>query len=163
MNKKKKTGTIGTINNNDNVGIKNILNIGDTISPKFGYELCGYFGLDYLMNRMRKFGPDNFLDFKFDGMSMLPDTLVAFIGCLDKDKLIYECALPHDLAYAYTEFGVHNDIERQRADLKLKSNLILKAEMSSWLAEIFYRAVRIGGAENLAANFSWGFATVNKI
>ena len=129
--------------------------IGDTITTKEALELCRYFGLDYLVERIES-NPEKYKDWKFDGCSCLPDEVMGFFtGCNWKD-ITYKCCLPHDLCYAYGEPG--NDIERERVDLKFYSDLVNKAGMKKWMASAFLAAVRIGGPEEFGLSFSWAFA-----
>ncbi len=80
--------------------------IGDTISTKEALELCRYFGLDYLVERIES-DPEGYKDWKFDGCSGLPDELMGlFTGCNWED-ITYKCCLPHDLCYGYGELFVN--------------------------------------------------------
>ncbi|MCG6974079.1 MAG: hypothetical protein LJE66_13120 [Desulfobacterales bacterium] len=133
--------------------------INDTVTTRQALELCRYFGLDYLVERIES-NPELYMDWKFDGCSSLPDELMGlFTGCNWKD-ITYKCCLPHDLCYGYGELG--NKIERKRVDMKFYSNLITKAEMREWTASAFLEAVRIGGSEVFGLSFSWGFAHKQK-
>ena len=101
-------------------------NIGDIITTKEALELCRYFGLDYLIERIES-DPESYRNWKFDGCSGLPDELMGlFTGCNWKD-ITYKCCLPHDLCYGYGELG--NDIERKRVDVKFYSDLVTKTGM----------------------------------
>ena len=51
--------------------------IGDIISTKEALELCRYFGLDYLVERIES-DPERYKDWKFDGCSGLPDEIMGF-------------------------------------------------------------------------------------
>ena len=129
--------------------------IGDIITTEQAKALCNYFKLDYLVKRINA-DPDKYKSWKFDGCSCLPDEMLGlFTGCKWED-ITYKCCLPHDLCYGYGEPG--NDMERQRVDLKLYSDLVNKAGMKKFLASVFLEAVRIGGAQELGFSFSWGFA-----
>ena len=137
----------------------NLPAIGDIVTTKEALELCRYFGLDYLVERIES-NPANYKDWKFDGCSCLPDELMGlFTGCDWKD-ISYKCCLPHDLCYGYGELG--NDAERKQVDLKFYSDLVARAGMKKWCASAFLTAVRIGGAEELGLSFSWGFAHKEK-
>lgn len=130
--------------------------IGDIITTGTALKLSLYFGLDYLVERINA-GPENYLDWTFDGCSCLPDQLLGlFAGCEWTD-ITYACCLPHDLCYGYGQPG--NDVERQRVDLKFYSDLVTKAGMAEWCAAAFLAAVRAGGAETFGLSFSWGFAS----
>lgn len=133
----------------------NLPKIGDTISTKEALELCRYFGLDYLVERIES-DPESYKNWKFDGCSCLPDELMGlFTGCNWED-ITYKCCLPHDLCYGYGELG--NKTERKRVDKQFYSDLVTKACMNEWAASAFLAAVRIGGAEVFGLSFSWGFA-----
>lgn len=132
--------------------------IGDIITTQRALELCRYFNLDYLVQRIES-NPQGYRDWKFDGCSGLPDRLMGlFTGCNWKD-ITYKCCLPHDLCYAYGKPG--NAIERKRVDVKFYSDLVTKAGMAEWCASAFLTAVRIGGAEEFGLSFSWGFASIS--
>lgn len=138
----------------ENLAIPEDIKIGDTITPFTGLDLCRYFKLGYLVKRLDG-NLDKYKSFVFDGASCLPDALTACLTGINKECLTYKAALRHDLCYAYGEVG--NDIEKERVDLKFKSDLITKCNMDLWLAEIFHKAVRIGGEEYLGLSFSWAF------
>jgi hypothetical protein len=78
-----------------------------------------------------------------------------FTGCNWRD-ITYLCCLPHDLGYAYGDPGNQN--EKQIVDDKFFRDLKKQARMKEWIAEVFRRAVEIGGAEILGLSFSWAFA-----
>jgi len=133
------------------------IKIGDTITVEKGLELARHFEFDYIVKRLEKH-PENFKSFIFDGCSMLPDELMGlFTGCDWKD-ITYLCCLPHDIGHGYGKLGDFE--ENHMVNLLFKVNLINKAGMKSWLAEIFLKAVEIGGASYLGLSFSWGFARV---
>ena len=129
--------------------------IGDRITTEWALELCDHFKLQYLVERIKR-NPEKYKEWKFDGCSMLWDRLAAGVTQVNHTVLTQQCALPHDLCYAYGEPG--NKIERERVDLKFKSNLLTKAGMSEFWATIFHLAVRIGGREEFGRSFSWAFA-----
>lgn len=129
--------------------------IGDVVTTDRAIELCRHYKLDYLVKRINQ-NRGTFKEWVFDGVSCLPDQLAALVVGVDQQALTYDCALPHDLGYAYGE--PDNEMEKKRVDVKFHSNLVTKANMNKLWAEIFYRAVRIGGAEELGRSFSWGFA-----
>jgi len=133
----------------------NLPKISDIIITKEALELCRYFDLNYLVERIES-DPESYKNWKFDGCSGLPDEVIGlFTGCNSED-ITFKCCLPHDLCYAYGEQG--NIIERKRVDLKFYSDLVTKAGMSEWCASAFLAAVRIGGEEKFGLSFSWGFA-----
>jgi len=129
--------------------------IGETITTEHALELCEHFELDYLVKRI-KANPDSYKEWKFDGISCLPDKFAAKITGVDQKVLTLQCGLPHDLGYGYGEPG--NKKERKCVDLKFKSDLKTKAKMGKFWASIFYLAVRIGGMEKLGLSFTWAFA-----
>ncbi len=133
----------------------NFPKIGETITPDMALELCEYFNLYDLKNRIEN-NPNKYKDWVFDGISLLNDKFAATISHVDQYILTTDCALPHDLRYGYGEPG--NKKERKDADEKFKSDLIKKAKMNKFWAFIFYSAVRIGGAETLSLSYSWAFA-----
>jgi hypothetical protein len=128
--------------------------IGDMVATEHALELCKYFNLDYLIKRIET-NAEKYKSWKFDGCSGLPDQVLGlFTGC-EWEDITYKCCLPHDLCYAYGE--PHNDIERERVDLKFYSDLVTKAGMQKWMASAFRVAVQVGGAEKFGLSFSWGF------
>ena len=130
--------------------------IGETITTERGLELCKHFGLHYLVKRIEK-NPDAYRDWVFDGCSMFPDKLFWRLLNAGKGKAItYECCLPHDLRYAYGTLGANSIYDRQLADFDLESDLINKAKVFSFVAHVFYVAVRTGGEWN--TDFKWAFA-----
>ena len=128
--------------------------IGDRISTPQGRELCRYFNLGYLVARIEA-NMSGYLPWQFDGCSMLPNGIIGFVARPFWKKIVRECALPHDLAYAYGDPG--NARERKDADLAFRDSLE-DAGMFSFFASRFYDAVRIGGAEELGLSFTWAFA-----
>ena len=129
--------------------------IGDIITTKQALELCRYFGLDYLVERIES-DPKKYKNWKFDGCSGLPDEVMGFFtGCKWED-ITYKCCLPHDLCYGYGERG--DSSERKRVDEQFYEDLVNKAGMKKWCASAFRVAVRIGGSERFGLSFSWGFA-----
>ena len=133
----------------------NLPEIGDKISTERGLQLCAHFNLDYLIERIES-NREDYNPWVFDGVSGLPESLAAMIGRVDQSTLTYQCALPHDLGYAYGEPG--NEMEKEQVDLKFKSDLLNKARMDKLTAELFHTAVRIGGREEFGLPFTWAFA-----
>jgi len=131
------------------------IKIGDMVSPEMALELAKHFNLDYIVNSVEDAYLINYKPFRFDGASCLIDSLASLLAGIDQKLFTYECAMPHDIAYY---FGLPGDSEeKEMVDQKFKSDLIEKAGMKSWLAEIFYYAVKFGGVEELGTSFSWGF------
>jgi len=135
----------------------NLPEIGDMVTTEEALELCRYFGLDYLIERIES-DPGRYKEWKFDGCSGLPDEVMGFFTGCDWKDITYKCCLPHDLCYGYGEPG--NDIERKQVDQKFYSDLVTKAGMKKWCASAFFAGVRIGGAEAFGRSFSWGFANL---
>ena len=129
--------------------------ISDTITMEKAVVLCKHFKLDYLVKRVES-NPEKYREWKFDGCSGLPVQLLGLLTGCDWRDITYKCCLPHDLCYAYGE--LHNDIEKERVDVKFYSDLITKVGMKKWLASAFLAALRSGGVEELGLSFSWGFA-----
>ena len=129
--------------------------IGDLITVKQALELCRYFGLDYLVERI-EFNTDCYNDWKFDGCSGLPDEVMGYFTDCNWEDITYKCCLPHDLCYGYGESG--NEAERKHVDENFYNDLVTKANMKEWFASAFLSAVRIGGIEEFGLSFSWGFA-----
>ncbi len=132
------------------------IKIGDEITVDMGLQLANQFGFLNIVERIEA-EPERFKSFIFDGCSCIPDQLMGlFTGCKWQD-ITYMCCLPHDVGYAYGEIG--NDAERKTVDYLFLNNLVKNAKMKHWLAKLFLKAVKIGGAEELGLSFSWGFAT----
>jgi len=138
----------------------------ETITVEKGLELCKHFGLDYLVKRIEAH-PEIYRDWEFDGCSWYPDKFFWKVLLFGKGKKItYECCLPHDLAYAY---GEDIEQEREKADSKLRDDLINKAKIYKFIAQGFYLVVRAGGGssfadegdehkDNIFTDFKWKFA-----
>jgi len=119
--------------------------IGETITVERGLELCKHFGLDYLVERLKK-NPEKYRSFEFDGCSWWPDKFFWKILLFGKGrKITYKCCLPHDLKYAYGEHD--NKPERLQVDLKFRIDLVKKAKVRKFIANGFYAAVRVGGKQ----------------
>jgi hypothetical protein len=133
----------------------NLPEIGETITTERALEFCEHFKLDHLTDRINS-NPSGYKERVFDGVSVFDDKCAAAIFNVDQKTLTLKCALPHDLRYAYGESG--NTKERKDADLKLKSDLLIKANMSKFWASALYLAVQIGGTEFLGLSYTWAFA-----
>ena len=133
----------------------NLPDVHDIIKINEALELCRYFDLNYLVNRIES-DPQNYKDWRFDGCTGFPDQITGLLTGCNSNDITYKCCLPHDLCYAYGELG--NNIERKRVDVKFYSDLVTKAGMLEWCASAFYAAVRIGGMEEFGLSYSWGFA-----
>lgn len=77
--------------------------IGDIITTKEALELCRYFGLDYLVERIES-DPESYKNWKFDGCSGLPDKVMGLFTRCNWEKITCRCCLPHDLCYGYGLF-----------------------------------------------------------
>jgi len=129
--------------------------LGALVTTDQALDLCRHFELDYLIDRIANH-PGQYIPWKFDGCSCLPDEIMGLFTACDWRDITYKCCLPHDLCYGYGEPGNH--IERKRVDVKFYSDLVTKAGMKEWQAGAFLAGVRIGGAEEFGLSFSWGFA-----
>ena len=133
--------------------------IGGTVTPEYGLDLCRHFGLLHLVERLEAH-PERYKSFVFDGCSCLPDELIGLIMGCDWKDITYKCCLPHDLRYAYGEPG--NYEEKAKTDDDFRADLISNAGMAEWMAAAFHAAVVVGGAEALGLSFSWAFARREK-
>ena len=129
--------------------------INDVITTELALALCKHYHLDYLVTRIES-NPNNYISWKFDGCSLLPDEILGFFTGCDWKDVTYKCCLPHDLCYGYGERG--NRAERKRVDKQFYRDLARKAHMKKWCAAAFLAVVRIGGSEVFGLSFSWGFA-----
>jgi hypothetical protein len=135
--------------------------IGETITIEWALELCRHFGFDYLVERISA-NPERYKPWKYDGCSCVLDQLLAtWVGPGHTWRDITdECALPHDLQYAFGDPG--NEQEKARADHYFKTRLIIYAGMRPEAAEAFRKLVEWFGQEKYGLDFSWGFARVDK-
>ncbi len=134
--------------------------IGDIVSTELALQLCRYYELEYLVERIQA-NPGKYQSWKFDGCSCLPD---KFLGIFSKSKrwedITYDCALPHDLGYAYGDPD-NEKVERLMVDEKLRTDL-KKTMKYIEIVKAFLIGVRIGGAGFFNTNFSWAFALKDK-
>ena len=133
--------------------------IGETITTERAVELCKYFGLQSLVRRI-ELNPEAYKDWRFDGVSCVPDQLLGVIMGKDPRK-ITEQALKHDLWYAYGDLQ-HESIERWQVDNDLKENLMEFAGLSDDEADIFFWFVQKYGGSKFKKSYSWGFARKEK-
>ena len=84
-------------------------------------------------------------DFTSDGCSMSPD------GVIIGQTQFVHCCVEHDIAY----WRGGSRQEKFEADQKLKQ--CIKEESNTFVAEIYYRGVRMGGLESLPTAFHWGY------
>ena len=133
--------------------IEELPKIGDIVTTERGLELCEYYNLDHLANRIED-NPDHFKEWEFDGCSMTPTDVLSE---LIKVPTLKEICLRHDLGYAYGDPG--NEDERILVDKKFQNEL-LDGGASEFVAKAMFDAVRAGGKEKLCLPFSWGFARV---
>jgi len=158
--------------------------VGDLITPDRAVELCGCF--EYCEKPLATIlgsHPSRFDSFVFDGVSGLPEKGMAFLmrfphrdwnSSRVAHALTVQCALPHDLEYAYGELESPSARRQDRkdADSRFHKRLLTKAGVSRWrarLAWVFVRTIgpasRGGGGGELFSHprprisFEWGFAT----
>ncbi len=130
--------------------------IGETITSERAIELCKYFQLDYLVDRIQN-NKDAYNSWIFDGVSGIPDSLASLFADCDQHKLTYYCALPHDLGYAY---GEKNNLEEKKmVDVKFYHDMVHTAYADDFVADIFFAIVTILGREKLKLSFTWAFAS----
>jgi hypothetical protein len=92
--------------------------IGQIVTTERALELCEYFGLNHLAERIED-NPDLYKEWKFDGCSMTPDGVLSEVI---KVPSLTEICLRHDLGYAYGEPG--NQDERLIVDKKFQNELL---------------------------------------
>lgn len=85
-------------------------------------------------------------DFTSDGCSMSPDGVVVLFS-----TAYVPCCVEHDVAY----WQGGTKLDKLTADLKLKS--CIKSRSNSFVAEIYYRGVRMGGGASLPTSYHWGY------
>jgi len=126
--------------------------INDVITAQLAVELCDYYGLNYLSDRIQD-NPENYKEWIFDGASMIDDAIFSDIFDLPN---IVEISLKHDLKYAYGDHGNHE--EKLIADLEFQIDL-LRDGASTILSRLMFSSVDVFGYERLGTSFSWGFAS----
>jgi hypothetical protein len=130
--------------------------IGDTVTTSHARALARQFGLDHVVKAIDA-NPEAFQPWVFDGMSGCPtwfEELAAASNGVPKDEL-WKVAMQHDLSYAY---GTPGDSDaREVADDQFRDGL---AGLGVGVVQrnLAYGAVRLGGAEWMGFDFSWGFA-----
>lgn len=90
-------------------------------------------------------------DFTSDGCSMSPDGVVVLFS-----TAYVPCCVNHDMAY----WQGGTKAEKLAADLILKE--CIKSKSNSFVAEIYYRGVRMGGGPNLPTSYHWGYGWEKK-
>lgn len=133
--------------------------IGELITTERAIELCRHFALQHLVERISAH-PEQFRPWRYDGVSCVPDELLMLFtgrGHTWQD-ITNECALPHDLQYAYGSPGDRH--EKYIADHDFSVRLVTKAGMKPGLAEMFRQLVERYGGEERRKSYSWGFARV---
>lgn len=128
--------------------------IGDTITNQKAIYLAQIYDLNYISDRITN-NPTKYKNWVFDGVSGINDKLFAKLIGADNVNILYKCALPHDLAYAYGD--ILNEEERMHVDEIFYQNL-LDENVSKIKAKIIHGIVRIFGARKLPFSFTWGFA-----
>ena len=134
--------------------------IGDLVTVEMMGRLMSHLGV-HDNNVEVAHHPENFKPWVFDGVSGIPDDLLGLLKGVNQDVVTFECALIHDLQYAVGKPGEDN--EKYQADVLFRNNLIEKAGMKPWLADVFLKAVEIGGGEEFGLSFSWGFARMDPL
>jgi len=127
--------------------------IGSQITNQNAYQLCQQYGLIAEAHRLSSY-PNFYRSWTFDGVSGLPDHILHLLG--NGFNITYQCALPHDLAYAYGQLG--DSRARCRADRNFRENLINLAAVNPVKAYIAWLVVRILGSSHIGLSFSWSFA-----
>lgn len=107
-------------------------------------QICAHYGLHALWSKIERDPPPR--PFKSDGCTGWFDSW--------QGKSLYPAGFLHDLKYWAGYPG--EEVERLVADAELMIDVarILK---STTMAETMFHGVRVGGAEQLNASFSWGF------
>lgn len=137
----------------------NLPAIGHMITTDEALILCRHYQLNYLIHRIESEQDvnSNYLFWKFDGCSGIPDEMLGLFTGLPWMEITYKCCLPHDLAYAYGD--PNNEDERKMTDRKFYKDLRMIG-MDKFLARVFFAAVRVGGKDHFGKSFSWGFARI---
>lgn len=118
--------------------------IGETVDLPTLKKICAHYGLSALWAKIERDPPP--LPFKSDGASGWVDTWNGIS--------LYPAAFLHDLKYWAGYPG--EDVERLVADAELMID-VARLLNSTTMAETMFHGVRVGGAEQLRASFSWGF------
>lgn len=107
-------------------------------------KICAHYGLHALWTKIEKDPPPR--PFKSDGCT----------GWFDdwQGVSLYPAGFLHDLKYWAGYPG--EDVERLIADAELLTD-VARLLKSTTMAETMFHGVRVGGAEQLKASFSWGF------
>lgn len=107
-------------------------------------EICAHYGLTALWAKIEKDPPTR--PFKSDGCT----------GWFDdwQGVSLYPAGFLHDLKYWAGYPG--EEVERLAADAELMTD-VARLLNSTTMAETMFHGVRVGGAEQLKASFSWGF------
>ncbi len=121
--------------------------IDEEISLKRIKEICEFYGLKTLWNKIEKDPPA--LAFSSDGCTMWPDKTSG--------KDIYPACFLHDLKY-WSGYP-NEDVERLAADAELMVD-VARIRGSTKMAETMFHGVRVGGTSTLKMGFSWGFGRV---
>lgn len=106
--------------------------------------ICAYYGLDVLWQKIERDPPP--VPFSSDGCT----------GWFDdwRGVSLYPAGFLHDLKYWAGYPG--EDVERLAADAELMTD-VARLLGSTEMAETMFHGVRVGGAEQFKASFSWGF------
>jgi len=142
--------------------------IGEVITRDDAIYLCGIFRIYDVHSDLVSSHPSEFIPFKFDGVSGMPERASRIIFNVDVTRDIYSddsvyaltlqgIALAHDLRYAFGKRG--DSISRKNADAVFKSSLqnCVTTKLKAWLG---WSAVRVfGGKKNFVnSKYVWGFS-----
>jgi len=105
-------------------------------------NICEHYGMDEQAEMLRTDPPSK--PFASDGASGCPEFLSA---------MVYEAAFLHDICYY---LGGTED-QRKSADREFRNNLMFLHSLPISVAKFMYKAVRIGGQEELRFSWHWGF------
>lgn len=84
-------------------------------------------------------------DFTSDGCSMSPDGFAWDVNAY------LDCCIDHDIAY--WQGGTRDD--REHADQELRK--CVEVSSNKYMADAYYRGVRVGGTNKLQTPFRWGY------
>jgi hypothetical protein len=95
--------------------------IDEVITTQRALDLCNHYGFEHLVKRIEE-NHEAFIDWVFDGASMIPDDLFPQATNIPN---LTEIALKHDLKFAYGALG--NKEEKSDADKVFKEELLKTA------------------------------------
>lgn len=132
--------------------------IGTTIDVEYGKQLCIYYGMLHIAERINKY-PNLYKSWIFVGLNDIGDNFISKIIECHNENILYQCILPHTLSYAYGE--INNYSERATADKKLKEKLT-NIQLSPGNVMLIYFVVRLLGSEIFDFSWTWGFANKSR-